>query len=406
MSKPRQNELVKCTYFSWRLTRRNGTYYADGRSNRINLGRCSLGVTTREAALEALTELDLVKAVEQGQADRSLLQSPTDGGISLENGCEKYMKDVLGKRALGNISRKTPKRYRPVFEKFIHFCATNKIFRWEQVSRQLLTQYAQWLREEEYAYNTLYLELTTLKQVNKFLIVEGDLPESCKIHLELRKPDETDTYCFTPEEVGAILEHCLQTPRLRSFHAILFTLAHTGMRISELISLRWTDLDFEKGMIQLTDERHSAARKLSGDARELKGKRSRSFPIHSDLLPILEAIPRSDDGLVFHGPHGARLKSDRVLRQLIKHVLKPLERRFPTPAGEIRGFRDGRIHSFRHYFCSMCGNAGVPEQTLKNWLGHRDSRMIRRYYHLHDSESKRAMEEVRFIPDANETGEI
>ena len=180
-------------------------------------------------------------------------------------------------------------------------------------------------------------------------------------------------------------------------HPVVAALAYTGMWISELASLRWSDIDFERNLILLTDERHSAVRRKRGDARELKGKRSRSFPIHDELRPVLASIPRSKDGHVFRGPPDGRLKPDTVRRCLIRDVLQPLKAEFPTPAGAATGFIDGRLHSFRHFFCSLCANSGVPEQTLMSWLGHRSSKMIRRYYHLHDQESQRAMKKVQAV---------
>jgi len=64
----------------------------------------------------------------------------------------------------------------------------------------------------------------------------------------------------------------------------------------------------------------------------------------------------------------------------------------------VIGFKDGYVHSFRHFFCSQCANSGVPEQMLMSWLGHRSSRMIRRYYHTHDDASINAMKNVQFKP--------
>jgi len=55
------------------------------------------------------------------------------------------------------------------------------------------------------------------------------------------------------------------------------------------------------------------------------------------------------------------------------------------------GFSDGRLHSFRHYFCSMCANNNVPEQLLMNWLGHRQSAMVKHYYHVDHQEAARQM---------------
>jgi len=402
MPRQRQNEFVQSQYFKWILTLRNGTYYADGRSNPQKLKRYSLGATTHADALDVLKHLDLQMAVEHSLAPRTALQE-IPSVICLQEGIQKYMANVEGEKAMENISRKTPQRYRAVFDKFARFCDQRNISSWHQVNRQILSQYAAWLEKEGYAYNTRYLELTTLKQVVKFLIDVGDLPESNRINMKLRKPQETDTYCFTSEEVQAILELCQENPQLRWFYAVLFTLVHTGMRISELATLRRSDIDFEKNVIRLTDERHRRSRQQAGEARELKGKRSRSFPIHPDLRPILEALPHSADGRVFHGAYGGRLKPDRVRLLLIKRVLKPLAGRFPTPAGETRGFIDGRIHSFRHYFCSMCANTGVAEQTLMSWLGHRSSTMIRRYYHLHYAASQQAMQRVQFVPEENKS---
>ncbi|QDT65201.1 tyrosine-type recombinase/integrase [Calycomorphotria hydatis] len=82
---------------------------------------------------------------------------------------------------------------------------------------------------------------------------------------------------------------------------------------------------------------------------------------------------------------------------LVRDVLEPLAGEFPSENDEL-GFNHGRLHSFRHYFCSMCANSGVPEQVLKPWMGHQSSRMIRRYYCLHDEESRRP--NLNFFDDA------
>jgi hypothetical protein len=127
--------------------------------------------------------------------------------------------------------------------------------------------------------------------------------------------------------------------------------------------------------------------------RTLKSKRGRSFPIHQELLPTLRQLPRHADGYVFHGPRGGQIKPDTLRNILIKEVLKPLAERFPTAAGEA-GFVSGRLHSFRHFFCSLSANSGVPERVVMDWLGHADAAMVRRYYHLNAEESRRQMDPV------------
>ena len=58
-------------------------------------------------------------------------------------------------------------------------------------------------------------------------------------------------------------------------------------------------------MIKLTDETAKAVRRCAQkgqNARQIKNKRSRSFPIHTDLRRVLERSERHADGRVFHGP--------------------------------------------------------------------------------------------------------
>lgn len=130
-------------------------------------------------------------------------------------------------------------------------------------------------------------------------------------------------------------------------------------------------------------------------ARTTKGRRERVLPLHPRFREALEMMSRNPDGKVFHGACGGMLKPDKVRKALIRDVLTPLAERFPRTPGEP-AFTDGRLHSFRHYFCSMCADRGVPEQMLMNWLGHRDSDMVKRYYHASRDEAQRMMRQIQF----------
>lgn len=90
---------------------------------------------------------------------------------------------------------------------------------------------------------------------------------------------------------------------------------------------------------------------------------------------------------------GGRLKADTVRNIFIRDVLTPLAPSFPYPDGEI-GFSDGRLHSFRHFFCSLCAIEGMSQQVVMQWLGHRDSKLIQHYFHLHDKESCEQMRRI------------
>lgn len=395
MPKRRTNELIRCRYFIWKLWRRDCVYQADGRSNAVNAGRHSLNTKDRDRALAAIAQLDLVVAVERGMADRALLSETNQESLSLEEGRDLYRKSVEAPEIAGGASAKTWKRYRAVFDKFLPFAAEEGVGAWGQVTKALLQSYAAWLEDDGYAERTIYLELTTIKQTVKFLIDETHrLPESCRIALSMQKPDDTPTYCYVREEVDAIIDFCVSTPGLEWLGGICVALACTGMRIGELATLRWSDVDFARNMISVSND--PSTRSGEGDRRRTKNRRDRSFPINIKLLEVLTKLSRHEDGAVFHGPLGGRLKPDVVRENLKRNVLSKVAGSF-RQKGLQTDVERGRLHSFRHYFCSECANNNVPMQMVMDWLGHRDSRMVRYYYHLADRRAQEEMQKLNLV---------
>lgn len=397
MPKPRTNELIRCIHFSWRLVHRSNAWYADGRSNTPNAGRHSLGTRDRDEAFRRLPELDRVRAMDLGLIPRGVEIDTPVRPLAMEEGRRLYEAHISRPRVTGGVRSSTAKRYRAVFDKFLPFALSRGVSVWNGVTAELLNSYASYLENKGYAYKTLTNELTTLKQAIKWLIQAGHLHGMKPIDLKLRKAESERAYCYRPEEVCAMIEYCQQKEELHWLADIIIALACTGLRISELASLRWTDLNFDTDRLCLTDEtgRGAAAGRIR---RELKSGRSRSFPIHPDLRIVLDRLPRRD-AYIFHGPRGGRIKPDTIRNILVREVIKPLAEQFPK-RGDEKGFEDGRVHSFRHYFCSKCANSGVPERMVMAWLGHQDSEMVRIYYHLHDDESRRHMAALDFLGGA------
>lgn len=397
----RKKERVIGRFFTWLLGNRNGIFFADGRSNTTNLGRHSLGTRDKDDALKLLVRLDLVKAVEHGRADRVLLEPQSSDALSLEEGQRLYLAHVGRPPVLGGSMPATGKRYRAVLNKFVPFAHANAISAWPQVSKAILEAYGAWLDDEGYNYATEYLELTTLKQAMKWLASEKHIPASCLFALPLRKPQGTSTYCYTQDEVQAMVDHCFTNEELSWLGAVIVALATTGLRIGELAGLLWADVDLEHSVIHLTDSRFRGRKTDREGGRTTKSHRDRSLPIHPHLRRVLDTIGRHHDGRIFHGPRGGALKPDTVRNVLIREVLVPLATRFPARRGS-NGFANGRLHSYRHYFCSMSANSNVPEQVLMTWLGHQESKMVRHYYHLHQEEAQRQMSKIDFVHRSKE----
>lgn len=91
MPAKRKNDLVEGRYFAWTLIRRNGTYYADGRSNAPPQGRHSLEVRDRVAAVARVHDLDLERAVAAGRAPAPAAAPAAADRVALEAGRDLYL---------------------------------------------------------------------------------------------------------------------------------------------------------------------------------------------------------------------------------------------------------------------------------------------------------------------------
>ncbi|QDV55415.1 tyrosine-type recombinase/integrase [Rosistilla oblonga] len=386
-------QTILCQFYEWRLIQRkeNGVWYADARTTSKNRGRHSLGTRDKEEALAKLAQLDRLFAEERGVVAPS--DQTDQQPLSIENGRKLFDDHTARPRGLGGTKLSTQKRYRAIFDKFEVFAADRRVRDWHNVNKSVLTAYATYLTDKGYARKTIHGEITLLKTAIKWLIAEGYI-QTEPIKLPLKKAECERAYCYTSAEVAAMYKICTSTGRLQWLQNTIVGLACTGMRIEELCSLKWSDIKFDKRILTIADESGFASQ--TDESRSNKSSRTRHLPIRAELLDVLESLPRVDQ-YIFHGPRGGRLKADTVRNVLVREVITPLTKRFPKQFESERSFEDGRLHSFRHYFCSVCANTSIPERITMSWLGHADSEMVRHYYHLNDAESRRKMDQLNLL---------
>ncbi|MCH9025141.1 MAG: site-specific integrase, partial [candidate division Zixibacteria bacterium] len=109
------------------------------------------------------------------------------------------------------------------------------------------------------------------------------------------------------------------------FRPILITALHTGMRRGEILSLKWSEVDFRNGIITVQESR-------SG--------RQRVIPIDETLYKVLYRLPsRFQKGYVFPSPVKLGKRRFDVLRQW-RNVIKRAE------------IENVRFHDLRHSFAS------------------------------------------------------
>jgi integrase len=148
--------------------------------------------------------------------------------------------------------------------------------------------------------------------------------------------------------------------------AIFLTAAYAGLRLGELRSLRWRDLDFGKRLIHI---RHSYVMR-SEDAP--KSGRVRSVPMIDQVAAALDGLNRrhewtSEDDLVFIGPTGDYIE-DSALRRRFYAALK------------AAGLKRLRFHDLRHSFGTLAVQV-FPLTDVKAYMGHADIATTMIYVH-------------------------
>lgn len=402
MSKSSKAEIVVCEFYSWKLFERSGVYYADGRSAKTNLGKNSLGTRDRKEALANLHQLDRKMAIQFGLCKESVTAEPTCTNlVTIIEGWKHYLTNVEQSEITGGAGPKTLRRYTAVRDKHTVFCEKTGVEDWTAVDKKHIRAYGTHLKGRDYAARTIYLEMTTLKSVNKLLVQDQLIPHTLRIHLAISRPQGSDTYCYTRPQIQSILAHCDSLVGLTWLRDFVHLLAASGLRAGEAVSLRRSDVRRDENgtpiFFALTDERASHKRKALGlEVRRTKGKRSRMVPIDASLRSVIERQPPSTDGLLFHDAVGNRLRVDSVRNVFIREVIKPLTTRYPTTQGEV-GFEHGRLHGFRHFFVSQAFLNGANEGEIKDWVGHRDSRVVELYRHLGQDDSRRKFERLDIL---------
>jgi integrase len=152
---------------------------------------------------------------------------------------------------------------------------------------------------------------------------------------------------------------------------LILAAAFTGLRQSELIGLRWRDVDLESQRIRV---RNAVVRgEHSGEGKSDLSTR-RSVPMAERLRAELErwherTVFDGADDLVFGHPQlGTPLDRTKVTR------------RFQT-ACRRAGVPVIRFHDLRHTFATRLAASGVPLRTLQEFLGHADLKTTQIYAH-------------------------
>ncbi|MCL6509534.1 MAG: tyrosine recombinase [Anaerolineae bacterium] len=242
---------------------------------------------------------------------------------------------------------------------------------WSNVTTNTVGAYVQRLTEQNYTASTIARKVAALKTFFHWLSQRELVMEDPTLRLRSPKVEKRTPRLLSEEEVNRLFESASKMPPPRSLRdrALLEVIYATGMRVSEAIALRLSDVDFETNTIRCAG----------------RGTRQRTVPLTPQAAAALRAyldnargdmVNNADTDFVFVNPLGSKLTRQAVWQ---------LTRQHAQTAG-IEG--ELTPHTLRHSRAAHMLNNGEDIRRVQEWLGHANLATTQMYRPRADKENK------------------
>jgi len=179
------------------------------------------------------------------------------------------------------------------------------------------------------------------------------------------------------------------------YRTMVTLIAATGLRIGELLALRWSSLDLEVGTLNVRES------VFEGKFQPPKTQKAlRTIPLGRHAVAALSAhrerVTRcAPEDLVFGNRRGDPVRESKVLTNVVQ------------PAARAVGLGRVTWHQFRHIHSSLLNDLKIPVKIAQEQLGHASiSTTLNIYTHVVDASHRRAVEDVeqRLFGDLDPNG--
>ncbi|GAA0416332.1 MAG: site-specific tyrosine recombinase XerD [Bacillota bacterium] len=263
------------------------------------------------------------------------------------------------------LSDNTLTSYRRDLTAYIDFIKTsvNKA-NWEQVTRNDITNFLYVLKDDGKSSATIARHISSIRAFHQFLIREQVVTHDASLHIETPKKERKLPDVLSIQEIEALLSLPSDTALHIRNKAMLELLYATGLRVSEMIHLKISDLHLTMGFVQCFG----------------KGAKERIVPLGNVAIQAVEnylqqargkLIKRQgDSNILFVNQHGKPLTRQGFWKILKKAALEAGIHKKITP------------HTLRHSFATHLLENGADLRLVQEMLGHVDISTTQIYTHV------------------------
>ena len=235
----------------------------------------------------------------------------------------------------------------------------------EQLTHELMQDFLHWISELGMSARTQSRVLSGIKGFYKYLLLENEVRTDPTQLLEGPKTGRKLPDVLSVEEINSLIEGIdLSRPEGERNKAMLETLYSSGLRVSELVNLKISNLHLETGFLKVTG----------------KGNKERLVPIGSSAIRQIRTYLKScrnqlsvkpgQEDFLFLNRRGSRLT-----RVMIFTIIRDLK----IKTGLVKKISP---HSFRHSFATHLIEGGADLRAVQEMLGHESITTTEIYTHL------------------------
>jgi integrase len=206
---------------------------------------------------------------------------------------------------------------------------------------------------QEYGDQNTSIWIRALSPIFNWAVSQGYMEQNPVTKSVRFKPAPVRKKKFSNEESERLFQY-LRKSNPDLYYLCSFLL-RTGLRVMDALELKWSDIDFEAGVIYFEDHKSRRA--------------DEEFPITPGLHTLLKSMPREYEPRVF------RWKTTSTVNRVYSRIRR-----------KLKLHEDLTMHALKRTYATMLSEAGVPVSAARILAHHKDYKTTLTYYTDHERE--------------------
>jgi integrase len=306
---------------------------------------------------------------------------------------ERYLREWLSQIVSVRVRANTLAHYKFQVDKYLAPDLGKKSL--GRLTAREVRMYLEQLRKRGAGPRTVQYVHATLRAALEDAVREEIIPRNVAKLVRVPAPPKTEREPLTVNEVRTLLK----SSRDHRLYAMFVVFAVLGMRRSEVLGLRWEDVDLSDGYLQV----RRGLQRIDGELKVLPTKTARSrrtVPLPDFVVRAfkahLAAQERERSQLGAHWPDLGYVFTTKIGTPIDPRNCT----RVVQEACKLAGLRVVRLHDFRHGCVSVLLALGVPPRTTMDIVGHSTIEMTMNVYgHVSLTDKRAAMDQLGKLLD-------